>query len=97
VKFEFVGGRFLDKFEEIAPLRHMMAHGRMRVLSQITFHDIPQSDGKSITMRRQAFVFAGLELLAWRSAKLARLGHRLFSGLEQLELLPPLGGAGAEG
>lgn len=86
-----IGSAFLDKFESIASLRHVMAHGRMQVLGgQITFHDIPKSDGSTIAMRRQLFVFAGLELLAWRSAKLARLGHRLSSRLDALEILPPL-------
>lgn len=86
---------FLDRFEDIAALRHMMAHGRMQVLGgQITFHDIPQSDGTVITMRRQPFVFAGLELLAWRSAKLARVGHVLFERLDALDILPPLEDAG---
>jgi hypothetical protein len=86
---------FLDRFESIAALRHMMAHGRMQVLGgQITFHDIPRSDGSAITLRRQSFVFAGLEVLAWRSAKLARLGHKLASRLELLRILPPLENAG---
>lgn len=86
---------FLDRFEDISALRHMMAHGRMQVLgAQITFHDIPQSDGTAITMRRQLFVFAGLELLAWRSAKLARVSHRLFHRLDGLNILPPLKDSG---
>jgi hypothetical protein len=89
-RFESVGARFLDKFETIAALRHMMAHGRMRVLSQITFQDIPHSDGTAITMRRQTFVLAGLEVLAWRSAKLARTAHRLLSRLNDLNILPTL-------
>jgi hypothetical protein len=82
---------FLDKFDSIAAVRHIMAHGQMRVLGgQITFHDIPSSNGNEITMRRQRFVLAGLELLAWRSAKLARFAHELSSRLDALDILPPL-------
>jgi len=83
--------RFLEKFEQTAPLRHMMAHGRMQVLGGlVTFHDIPWTDGFAITIRRQRFVLAGLELVALRSAKLARLGHLLNHRLEALKILPPL-------
>jgi hypothetical protein len=86
---------FLDRFRDIAGLRHMMAHGRMQVLGgQITFHDFPQSDGTAISTRRQPFVFAGLEVLAWRSAKLARIGHRLSGRLDGLNILPALEDAG---
>jgi hypothetical protein len=86
---------FLDRFRDIASLRHMMAHGRMQVLGgQITFHDFPQSDGTAISTRRQSFVFPGLEVLAWRSAKLARMCNRLSSRLDALDILPRLEEAG---
>ncbi|HEX8532808.1 MAG TPA: hypothetical protein VF662_01440 [Allosphingosinicella sp.] len=91
MQYRSIAVSYLDRFDELASLRHMAAHARMQVLGgQITFHDIPQSDGTAITMRRQPFVFAGLELLAWRSAKLARAGHKLSELLNQRGLLPPL-------
>jgi hypothetical protein len=94
-QYRSVALSYLDRFDELASLRHMAAHARMQVLGgQITFHDIPRSYGKAITMRKQRFVFAGLELLAWRSAKLARAGHRLSNGLDELRILPPLRDAG---
>lgn len=96
VEHQSVANAYLDRFVGMATLRHMMAHGRMQVMGGglVTLHDFPRSDGASVVMRRQSFTFAGLEILAWRSAKLARAGHKLLARLEALKILPALEIAG---
>jgi hypothetical protein len=89
--YRVIAYQFLDRFSATANTRHMMAHARMQVMDkQVTFHDFPRTSNVSITLRRQPFSLVELEAIAWRSARLGRLAHRLLNRLNRADVLPTI-------
>lgn len=83
---------FLQKFERTQELRHQVAHARMQVLPDwgITFEDITQSKGSSLSLRNSRFTYADFETLAWRATRLSRLLQFLLDRLGAFDILPPM-------
>ena len=83
--------RFLQKFEGMANLRHLMAHSRMDVQPDwgVTFEDYRIIDG-AITHRYERFLIKDLEEMARRSARFARLGQKLKNELMIQDILPQI-------
>ena len=89
--FEQPGLRFLARFEAEAPLRHLMAHGHMRVLPDwgATFTDF-RADGRAIANRRKRFTLDQLRRLARKSTKLSRHVQRGRDAIEAAGFLPQM-------
>lgn len=81
---------FLNRVEQAAGLRHMVAHSRMQVLPNwgVTFHDIPKAGPGSITKRSHRLTLDQLELEAWKSARLSRLCQTLMDRLDAAGVVP---------
>ncbi|WP_435199216.1 hypothetical protein [Qipengyuania sp. 902] len=91
-RFGGTADRFLLRFEAQAHLRHLIAHARMQVMPAwgVTFQDFPTVGHEGPQHRTRRMPLGDLEFLAWRAARLSRLGQHLMGLLEQTGLLPDL-------
>ena len=89
-RFRNAGIRFLERYEETAELRHIMAHGLMEVLgdAQFTYFRFPK--GGHIQKCSRRFSIDELERIAQEAARLSRLIQRCYYIIDHQKLLPPL-------
>lgn len=79
-----------------ATMRHILAHGRMRVLSgpgkisTVTFTDVRPAQGGNGTLRTTMMALNDFGAGARRAARFSRLVQRLFMRLDAGDLLPQL-------
>ena len=68
------------------------ALGRMQVLPDwgVVLEDFQTPKGGGVFQRSERFLLPDLEVLAWRTARFARLSQLLSGKLEELQILPPL-------
>ncbi|WP_233610477.1 hypothetical protein, partial [Corallococcus sp. AB049A] len=90
--FEATALAFFTRFERSADLRHLVAHAQMQVLPDwgVTFHDYVVAEGNVLQKRSQRYLLKDFEVLARKSASLARLGQTLINQLNATGLVPEL-------
>lgn len=82
---------FLDRFDATGPLRNMVTHARMQVLSNwgVTFKHYPKQVDGGVQYQSMRLTIAELELKAWQTARLSRLCQHLHMLLNATKLLDP--------
>ena len=70
---------FLDRFDATGPLRNMVTHARMQVLSEwgVTFEHYPKQVDGGVQHHSTRLTIAQLESRAWETARLSRLCQHL--------------------
>ena len=80
----------LERFEETADLRNLMAHGGMKVLSVATFQMYKSKSSDEITMLKRMFTEREMLALARRASRFSRAVQHLYHRLDQIVEIPPL-------
>lgn len=90
-RFRRVGHLFLDRFQNFAELRTLMAHGAMSVVPNwgVTVEYVNRARGGLIEQRSQRFSLLQLQTLAEQVNRLSRLGQRLYWRADLETVLPP--------
>ncbi|MGE4304734.1 MAG: hypothetical protein AB7E24_11975 [Novosphingobium sp.] len=88
--WEATATRYLDRFQAGEELRNLVAHSQMQVLPDwgVTLRDFPSADRAGIQTRSRRLTLPEIEIVAWRAARLSRLGQHLFDLLESTGILP---------
>jgi len=94
--YHALGRALIERWERAATMRHIMAHGRMRILSgpgpiaTVTFVDIRPAGKGHGTMRETKLSLADMERGALKVTRFSRVLQRIIGRLDQGSLLPPL-------
>lgn len=91
-EFRTMGNLFLDRFEQAAELRHLMAHGKMRCLREVDFVHYNSIKGEPLTQRRKRYSVEQLRDMARKATRQSRLMQIGYEAIIQAGFLPPLRG-----
>lgn len=89
-RYRSIGLLYLDQFAATERSRHMMAHGRMKMVGPqwIEIEEINTEKRGSLKFRSQKLCITDLEKAARKATKLSRLIHRAVCEINKRGLLP---------